>query len=560
MRHIFLEKDNSGTVDNRMISTMRLVLGISALLIIYIDPFEPDRFVLITYATLILYVLYSAAIYFLITHQDNVFVRIVSRWSHWIDVAWYLFMISLSRGTSSVFSFKWGFLEGLKVTLAVAVLFTLVGYATSPSGNQFELDRFLLRPIYLTVLGYMMAYWGGYEVTLIRRLQLLKEISILSNPRFGVDRTIGIILAKLRDFYQASSCMLILQDTKSGEYSLRHIDSSDMEAGVQPQPVNQQMIRSFLKLPPEQAVLYKAAEQNGSLNKRTKYYAIDLSTGERSTEWHEASESLVEQFDACCFITVPVYLRKEVLGRLYVISENRKSFVNSDIEFLLQALDQFMPVVENIQLVDRLATSAAEEERKRIARDIHDSIIQPYIGLQLGLDSLSQMLDSDSGETKNNYSERQNLVIKRVDRLRELTQKGIADLRRYVRGLTETGKTESGLSYSLRRYADKFGEATGIKVNVRIDDKIIVADRLSAEVFQIFVEGLSNIRRHTQSSYANIKLGYSDNMLVINIENETDKADGFVPRSITERVKSLGGVINIQQLDGTTNVKVEIPL
>jgi signal transduction histidine kinase len=79
-------------------------------------------------------------------------------------------------------------------------------------------------------------------------------------------------------------------------------------------------------------------------------------------------------------------------------------------------------------------------------------------------------------------------------------------------------------------------------------------------VFQIFVEGLSNIRRHTQSSYANIKLGYSDNMLVINIENETDKADGFVPRSITERVKSLGGVINIQQLDGTTNVKVEIPL
>lgn len=145
-----------GLVDSRMVAAMRVVLASSALVIIYVDPLEPDRFVSITYAALILYTLYSAGLYVLQVRYSPL-SEPISSWSHWADVGWYLVLIALSSGTSSIFffffffailvaSFRWGFASGLRVAIVSSVLFTLVGYTTAPSGQDFELNRFLLRP------------------------------------------------------------------------------------------------------------------------------------------------------------------------------------------------------------------------------------------------------------------------------------------------------------------------------------------------------------------------------------------------------------------------------
>src|SRR5215208_6885214 len=92
------------SVVSRMIAAMRLVLASSALLIIHLDPSEPDRYVPITYAALILYTLYSAALY-IITMRQGRAAQSIERWSHWADVGWYLMLIALSSGTSSIFYF-----------------------------------------------------------------------------------------------------------------------------------------------------------------------------------------------------------------------------------------------------------------------------------------------------------------------------------------------------------------------------------------------------------------------------------------------------------------------
>ncbi|HEV7889627.1 MAG TPA: hypothetical protein VGP08_03260, partial [Pyrinomonadaceae bacterium] len=181
-------------VDDRMIGLVRLVLAFSALVIIYIDPTEPDKNVELTYLSLVLYTAYSAAVYASSLRRGDHHPR---RLTHWVDVACYLVLISLSSGTNSIFflsfffaiivaSFRFGFLEGMKVTTASAALFTAIGFATAPEGGQFEMDRFLLRPVYLLALGYMMAYWGGCEIKLNRQLGLLRGVTRLSNPRFDV--------------------------------------------------------------------------------------------------------------------------------------------------------------------------------------------------------------------------------------------------------------------------------------------------------------------------------------------------------------------------------------
>jgi signal transduction histidine kinase len=548
------------SVDSRMVAAMRLVLASSALLIIYLDPSEPDRFVPITYAALVLYTLYSAALYIIAMRQGRA-AQSIERWWHWADVGWYQMLIALSSGTSSIFyffflfsilvaSFRWGFRSGLLLAVVSSILFTIIGYATAPAEPHFELNRFLLRPIYLVVLGYMMAYWGGQEITLKRRLAMLKEVSLLSNPRFGVDRTLGMIIEKLRAFYDAEACVLMMRDLDTGEYRLRRAESRDPESGTQAEVITENMARQLLTLPEQCAAIC-----NGRFFKWRpgfSYHVYDLEKGERVTDAQSACDKLESLFDTVSIATVPMYYRNEVVGRLYIASQRRRAFDRSDAGFLIHVFGQLMPVIDNIRLVDRLASDAAEQERQRIARDIHDSVIQPYVGLQMGLSAISKKVGDGNLD-----------VNQEIRRLIELTDLGISDLRSYVTGLKETGEHEASLVAMVRRFAAKFAEATNITVEVEAESDVRINDRLAAEAFQMIAEGLSNVRRHTQASSALIRIWLGDGQFRLRIENESvDKARrmGFTPRSIKGRAEALGGEARVEDLDDRTAVVVEIPL
>jgi signal transduction histidine kinase len=100
-------------------------------------------------------------------------------------------------------------------------------------------------------------------------------------------------------------------------------------------------------------------------------------------------------------------------------------------------------------------------------------------------------------------------------------------------------------------------------VQVEAASDLYINDRLVAEVFQMIVEGLSNIRRHTQAGCASIGLTRQNDCLILRIAN--DGADAvptrFIPRSIAERAAALGGQVRVEHIaGGGTQVTVEIPL
>jgi signal transduction histidine kinase len=541
---------------------MRFVLAASALTILTIDPFEPNRLVDLTYAALGLYLIYSGILYLVMRH--GVFAPLIVRWSHWVDMAWYGGLIALSRGTNSIFffffffailvaAFRQGFTTGLQVTGIATILVTTIGLAAAPEGVEFELNRFLLRPVYLLVLGYMVSYWGGFEIALKRRLALLKEVTRLSNPRFGVDHTVGQLIERLRSFYEADVCLLAALDTSSGEHRLHRAESGDQEGTPLATSLPAELGQLLLALPPEVAVIYDEApifRRLWHIGSRTDAYHV--LTRERASVDEAACAALATKLDTSSFISVPLHYHDQLSGRLYLASRRQPAFDSSDADFLRQVFDQVMPVLENIRLVDRLASDAAEQERQRIARDLHDSIIQPYIGLQIGLSAIRRKLDAG------------NNIADDLERLHGLTSEGIDDLRKYVRGLKTSGEQESSLLASLRRYATRFAEATGIDVQVAAPSDMRLNDRLAAEEFQLIAEGLSNVRRHTQSTGAAVALARQNNRLVVRIEN--DGAPGtapptFIPRSIAERAAALGGRALVERQGSSgTRVVIEIPL
>jgi len=538
------------SLDHRMIGLMRLVLASSALLIIYVDPAEPDHLVQATYAALFLYVLYSLILYVdaLSRTAESASPR---RWAHWADLGWYTVIISLSSGTNSIFfffylfsilvaSFTWGFRSGLAVSIVSTLLFGIVGYLTAPA--DFELNRFLLRPIYLLVLGYMIAYWGGFEVELRRRLKFLRDITRLSNPRFGVERTITWGMEQFLIFYEAETCLLITSGGQKTLYDLRRVRRETEPASSSIETIDQSAAMGFLKYGPGEALLHRANAQTC-----TRY---DLESAE-STEGR-LSPALEVLLGNKSFLAVPISSHGVSIGRFYIVG-GKGRFTQADAEFVLQAIDQVMPVLDNVRLVDHLATDAAERERERIARDIHDSIIQPYIGLQLGLAAISRKIELGHKD-----------VFREIAELSELTAKGIADLRQYV-GEIKTGErsSEAQLLAALRRFCSRFSEATAIEVEVLASEGLSINDRLAGEVFQMITEGLSNVRRHTNARFVKTELSQSDDNLVIKIENENrdGQQQPFTPRSMTERALSLGGQVFVDsEGSDSTVVVIEIPL
>jgi signal transduction histidine kinase len=546
------------SVDDRMISLMRLILALSALIITYIDPLEPDRLVEVTYGSLLVYSAYGAILYYMSLRDDPGLPLSIS---HWVDVGCFLVLIALSSGTNSIFffffffailvaSFRLGFKAGLRVTIVSTSFFTLIGYLTSPAEIQFELNRFLLRPIYLLVLGYMIAYWGGREIKLKRRLNLLKEINLLANPSFGVSETIEALLKHLRAYYQADDCWLIISDGSADEPQLFRLSQIPFDAVVC-ESLPPKVAQALLAPSSDIGILYQRAPETGLL-RREKVYAVDLKKKfEYSSEWKAVARSLAAQFEMTAFISVPMQYRKRDIGRIFLVAQSRV-FESSDLEFLMQVAEQAMPVVQNIRLLDRLATNAAEYERQRLARDIHDSVIQRYIGLQYKVAAIRNKLAQGAN------------VSADVDHLFAMTVSEVNSLRGFAQGLKESDVRE-GFLPAIRRFASQFSENYNLEVQVISEDEIIIKDRLAAELIQIVQEGLSNIRKHTSATTSRISVQRVNGSMALTIENNRARNDQatrpFTPRSIAERAHDLGGEVNvICGPDDRTIVRVQIPL
>jgi hypothetical protein len=134
----------------------------------------------------------------------------------WTDVLWYSALMTLSNGTNAVFFFfflfaiiagssRGGTQLGFTLTAVSALVFFTINLLLIES-LELTPGRLGLRTVYMVALGYILAYWGGAEATLRNRLTFLKELSLVANPRFGVDRTIQQMLHRLLYFYHADYC------------------------------------------------------------------------------------------------------------------------------------------------------------------------------------------------------------------------------------------------------------------------------------------------------------------------------------------------------------------
>ncbi|SFB33247.1 Histidine kinase [Collimonas sp. OK607] len=540
--------------DALMVARMRLVLAVSGLLAIFVDPSGLSGVNHFTWFVFSGYILHSVAIY-IFSLLNLPFSQ--SKRVHWLDICWYALIVLFTGGINSFFSlffffailtasFRWGFEEGARIAIASALMLTLTGLI-SEAGQ--DLPRLLLRTTFLLTFGYMSARWGESKIELKRRIALLRDVSRLSNPRFGVDHTITSVLKKTLAFFKGSSCILVMQDKDSAIYSLRTIKEGDAEQSINAVEVRAEAASQLMVFPQDHIVAYTRL-LGSSMPILGGALTYDSASGKWVKRDEEASQNIAELLETDSFISVPLSLRKGD-GRIYVVSRKNR-FSKTDALFLSHIAEQAFPVIENIEILDRMASEAVTQERKKIALDIHDTAIQPYIGLKMGLSALRNKASAD------------NPLIEDIDKLMAMAAQVIGDLRRYAGTFKNaSGQTEPIFLVVLRQQAAQVREFYGIDIEVSMVGELNVSDRLIAEVVQVVREGLSNICKHTVAQRGCVKLRCTNGWLKIQIENEGAglPAADFIPRSITERTAALGGRTHVKSgPDGGTSVYVEIPV
>lgn len=544
-----LPKDTS---DAAMVGRMRLLLSTSCLLTLLIDPEAMGKQDMFSRLAFLAYTLQSLLLY--VMAHKSALAR--SKTVCWLDVAWFALIVYVTGGGSSFYylffffailtaSFSYGFEEGARFTLASSALFAVTSLFAQ---NEVELSRVLLRATFLLALGYMIAHWGGMAMAQRARLALLHKVSQLSNPRFGMDRTTSSVLEHTRQFYRASSTILLMRDNNSDHWSLRAASQANADRTIQANNLNDAAAAPLLAFGPEQIVLLTRPLL--WLRRRLRLRGYDTERQRWVMLPDAAGVTIAELLDARSLISVPLPLRRGA-GRLYVVSQ-RQDFNRSDALFLVQIAAQAFPVIENIELLDRMASEAVLRERERIARDLHDTTIQPYIGLRHGLSAI-RMKASNS-----------NPLNQDLDNLLNMTTQVVHDLRHYAKRLrNEPELREPELLIALRRQASQVRQFYDVHISVDTVGELDVSDRLSAEVFQIVNEGMSNICKHTTARHGFIELACKAGQLTVRIENEClgPPVLDFTPNSIAERAAALGGVARVQRgQHNNTAVQIVIPV
>jgi signal transduction histidine kinase len=344
-------------------------------------------------------------------------------------------------------------------------------------------------------------------------------------------RSVGALAEMVKTILAADACVIAMENA-SPSNRVYGVPSALAEG---PEANFAKLGTALLDLPAEPMVFSRLADCR--------------SAGERSTTGLALVARLLRASSIVC-----LPLRLPAAKARLCVAKMSGRYTRKDLPALTAFTTQVLAVLESIHFGERLAIELARQERRQISRDLHDSAIQPYIGLKLGLEALRRRLGKEHA------------LAADAEELIAIAAAGAGELRQYVGALktsTAKRKTECLLS-AVRSEARKFGALYGIEASVVAAGEISVPPPMQHEVIQMIREGLSNVRRHTTADRATIHLRQDEGKLLLEIINDSDGDGGntcrFSPRSIGERATELGGRVRAERRGRHTVVAVELPI
>ena len=252
----------------------------------------------------------------------------------------------------------------------------------------------------------------------------------------------------------------------------------------------------------------------------------------------------------------PLLFQGGVAGTLMVANlKGGQRFDESKVRLVETFAAQASVAIQYRRAQAELQRLGLMDERERIAKELHDGIIQSLFAVGMGLQGTALM--ANSPET----SRRIESAVEELDRV-------IRDLRNYIFGLRPGILADRQLDQALRALAEEMPGDSDVGVEVSVDTALAAAlSGRSADIVQLTREALSNVRRHAQATMATISLSRRGSTALLAIE---DNGIGFDPQTdslgsgmgnMRARATALGGSLEVTSQAGKgTKLLLKVPI
>lgn len=246
-------------------------------------------------------------------------------------------------------------------------------------------------------------------------------------------------------------------------------------------------------------------------------------------------------------------------------AENLVSQVGVAVNYLLGSLKDIGTTVEDLQHKSQLGIriiQAQEEERKRVARDIHDGPAQSIANVVFRSEYVESLMDKDLAKAKEEINE-----------LKSQVRLTLQDIRKIIFDLRPMTLDDLGLIPTLRRYTDKFYEKSQVRTElIVIGNEKKLNPSLKVTIFRIIQEALNNVHKHAQTKRAMVKIEYQPSHLNLVVEDKgkgfnlekvkemTEENESYGLLSLEERAELVGGKMKIITSPGKgTKIRIKMP-
>jgi signal transduction histidine kinase len=548
--------------NERLIALCRAAFVAASNLALWLDPSEPSRFAALAHGLLAGYAVYALLLAVWLGRRLALPRRLPAI-THGVDLALFALLILVTDGATSPFVLSFVFVlaaaalrwqqAGTAWTAAAAIA-AYVAISLVASGGWldagFELNGFLIRLSQLLAVAILISYLSGADLHLRQRSALLGGWPTLAQP--GGMGQLPDLLASTAAALQAPRVVLAWEEADEplfdvavwdrGDCNWQHEDPAALGPLV---PAGVAADASYLSA-------------RGASATRIVDAAGATLAAAALPDW-------LQQRIGRCDSVLSVPVRGHTLqGRLYALDIRHPT---ADELGLAQLLAQRIALrLDQVEQLARFHREGLAAERVRLARDLHDGVIQSLAAGALRLESAKQILDEQPLAASIMIEEIQDLLLSEQRELREFL--GAIEPREAdaPRGRPPLSERMKALVARVERHWN---------LEVELVNRLAVTelpDGLDQQLHCIVLEALVNASRHGHAARARVHLAKADGDLLLGIDDdgcgfpfhgswpfETLQASRAGPASIRNRVAGLGGRLDITSDDSGARLTIRLP-
>ena len=559
------------------LAVVRVVIAAMSLAATWLDPSEAGLFSGLTVALLSAYTV-SAIVLAAFVRADPARAVAWAPFSHGAELAWFAALSWVTGGVTSplhtlfFFSlaaagFRWG-MTATMMTASVAVLVlvaqgasVLLGLSTAP----FHPNVVIVRAGGVMLVGLLVGLLAENEHRLRESGSAVARIMRLVRMESGIVASVEAVLDELLTRMDAGRAILILTEEGSDRRFFWEATAgpADRVHRARPLPMDDASARTFMFPIPAGASAWCVVRPDAGEARRSMTLAID------------AFGSIVPvrpPFESLYEVPFPwssVHCLSSIAGdgwsgRLFVFDGRARRKRADQLRFLQVVLTQVGPALFNLYLQRRLQSRAGVTDRARVARELHDGVIQSLVGVEMLLEAARRETSAPLPEA----------AASQLATIQEVLRKEILNVRDLMQLLRPEDVDTRRLVEHLADLAARFQRHSGIQTRFVSDvEDITLPPRVCRELARAVHEALVNARKHSEARNVLVRVTHGDGHWLVIVD---DDGRGFDfegrlaheeldrerrgPVILKEHVRAMGGQLTVQSEPGVgSRIEISVP-